>query len=183
MSRSTSSRTRRTIWSICWSGANSTSPSWCCRPAAPLSALQTETVEVSPYRVWLPLGHPPSPDERVSLRDLAGEPHVLLTVDEIAEAPEIVWRRLGIRPPVAFRTRSVEAVRSLVATGAGVAVLPDLTYRPWSLEGDKIEARALVEELPAIEVGIVWRRGSPPVCGRRRSSRSSSDTTSAGGRG
>ena len=26
--------------------------------------------------------------------------------------------------------------------GAGVAILPDLTYRPWSLEGDKIEARA-----------------------------------------
>jgi len=86
---------------------------------------------------------------------------VLLTVDEIAEASEIVWRRLGIRPPVAFRTRSVEAVRGLVATGCGVAVLPDLTYRPWSLEGDKIEARTLVEELPAIEVVTAWRRGSP----------------------
>jgi DNA-binding transcriptional LysR family regulator len=125
------------------------------------SALHTEPVEVSPYRVWLPLGHPASADERVSLRDLAGEPHVLLTVDEIAEASEIVWRRLGIRPPVAFRTRSVEAVRGLVATGCGVAVLPDLTYRPWSLEGDKIEARTLVEELPAIEVVTAWRRGSP----------------------
>jgi DNA-binding transcriptional LysR family regulator len=61
---------------------------------------------------------------------------------------------------VAFRTRSVEAVRSLVATGAGVAVLPDLTYRHWSLEGDKIEARRIKEELPAVSVGVVWRRGS-----------------------
>jgi len=113
------------------------------------SALQTEAVEVSPYRAWLPLGHPAAAEERVSLRDLAEEPHVLLTIDEIAEASEIVWRRLGIRPPVAFRTRSVEAVRS------------HLTYRPWSLEGDKIEARALVEELPAIEVATAWRRGSP----------------------
>ncbi|WGD28393.1 LysR family transcriptional regulator [Ancylobacter sp. WKF20] len=124
-------------------------------------ALQTETVEISPYRLWTPLGHPALAQERVSLRDLSGEPHVLLTIDEIAEASELVWRRLGIRPPVAFRTRSVEAVRSLVATGAGVAVLPDLTYRPWSLEGDKIEARALSEDVPAVEVATAWRRGSP----------------------
>lgn len=124
-------------------------------------ALQTETVEASPYRIWMPLGHPALAEERVSLRDLGDEPHVLLTIDEIAEASEILWRRLGIRPPVAFRTRSVEAVRSLVATGAGVAVLPDITYRPWSLEGDKIEARPLTEELPAVEVATAWRRGSP----------------------
>ncbi|MDR6952878.1 DNA-binding transcriptional LysR family regulator [Ancylobacter sp. 3268] len=130
-------------------------------PGRRSAALQTEPVQVSPYRVWMPLGHPALAEERVSLRDLAEEPHVLLTIDEIAEASEIVWRRLGIRPPVAFRTRSVEAVRSLVATGAGVAVLPDLTYRPWSLEGDKIEARQLAEELPAIEVATAWRRGSP----------------------
>ena len=130
-------------------------------PGRRSASLQTEAVEVSPYRVWLPLGHPALAEERVSLRDLSNEPHVLLTIDEIAEASEIVWRRLGIRPPVAFRTRSVEAVRSLVATGAGVAVLPDLTYRPWSLEGDKIEARPLIDELPAVEVATAWRRGSP----------------------
>ena len=127
-------------------------------PGRHSAALQTETVEVSPYRVWMPLGHPALVEERVSLRAFSEEPHVLLAIDEIAEASEIVWRRL---PPVAFRTRSVEAVRSLVATGAGVAVLPDLTYRPWSLEGDKIEARTLIDTVPAVEVATAWRRGSP----------------------
>src|SRR5918997_423234 len=73
---------------------------------------------------------------------------------EIVEAPKRAWQQLGIRPPIAFRTRSVEAVRSLVATGAGLAVLPDLTYRQWSLEGDKIEARRLREDLPAVSVGV-----------------------------
>ena len=62
---------------------------------------------------------------------------------------------------VAFRTRSVEAVRSLVATGAGIALLPDLVYRPWSLEGDRIEARPMSEQMPPVRVGVVWRRGSP----------------------
>jgi DNA-binding transcriptional LysR family regulator len=60
---------------------------------------------------------------------------------------------------VAFRTRSVEAVRSLVATGAGVALLPDLVYRPWSLEGDRIQSRDVDGTLPVVQVGLVWRRG------------------------
>ena len=66
-----------------------------------------------------------------------------------------------MRPDVAFRTRSVEAVRSLVATGAGVALLPDLVYRPWSLEGDRIELRDVSGDLPTVQVGLAWRRGAP----------------------
>ena len=51
-------------------------------------------------------------------------------------------------------------MRSLVATGAGVALLPELVYRPWSLEGDRIEQRDVSGSLPVVQVGMVWRRGS-----------------------
>jgi DNA-binding transcriptional LysR family regulator len=125
------------------------------------SALKVESVESSRYRVWLPTGHPLAERERISVCDLAAEPLVLLNVDEIAEAAEDACRLAGVRPRVAIRTQSVEAARSLVATGAGVAVLPDLTYRPWSLEGDRIEARELVEPIPPVEVAVAWRRGAP----------------------
>ncbi|MCB1486814.1 MAG: LysR family transcriptional regulator, partial [Bauldia sp.] len=83
-----------------------------------------------------------------------------LTVDETEENTGKLLSALGAKPHVAFRTRSVEAVRSLVATGAGVALLPDLVYRPWSLEGDRIESRDVSGSLPAVQVGVVWRRGS-----------------------
>ncbi|WP_445504753.1 LysR family transcriptional regulator [Microvirga sp. G4-2] len=129
-------------------------------PRPTLLSLEAEIVEASRYRLWLPLGHRFAQAAEVSLRDLAEEPQILLAIDEIDEAPKHAWQQLGLRPPTAFRTRSVEAVRSLVATGAGLAVLPDLTYRPWSLEGDKIEARRIQEDLPAVSVGVVWRRGS-----------------------
>jgi DNA-binding transcriptional LysR family regulator len=129
-------------------------------PRLALLSLEAEIVEASRYRLWLPLGHPLAQAQEVGLRDLANEPQILLAIDEIDETPKLAWQQLGIRPPIAFRTRSVEAVRSLVATGAGLAVLPDLTYRQWSLEGDKIEARRLREDLPAVSVGVVWRRGS-----------------------
>jgi hypothetical protein len=41
-----------------------------------------------------------------------------------------------------------------------VALLPDLVYRPWSLEGDRIESRDVAGALPVVQVGMVWRRGS-----------------------
>jgi DNA-binding transcriptional LysR family regulator len=125
-------------------------------------ALQTELVEVSAYRMWLPLGHRATRKVRVSFRDLdEGTPYVLLTVDQVAQTVEAAWRDLGIRPKVALRTSSVEAVRGLVASGGHVAIMPDLTYRPWSLDGDKVEARLIAEELPAVEVAVAWRRGFP----------------------
>ena len=122
-------------------------------------------METSRYRVWLPAGHALAEAERISVRELADDPLVLLNVDEIAEAAEEACRLAGVRPPIAIRTQSVEAARSLVATGAGVAVLPDLTYRPWSLEGDRIEAREIVEAIPPVDVVVAWRRGAPlPRC-------------------
>jgi DNA-binding transcriptional LysR family regulator len=124
------------------------------------AALEARTIEESAYRLWLPLGHPLAGAKAISLADVAAERHIMLTLDEIHETVEAFWHDRGLRPIVAFRTRSVEAVRSLVATGAGIAVLPDLVYRPWSLEGDRIEARPMVEPLPPVRVGVVWRRGS-----------------------
>lgn len=125
------------------------------------AALHVETLLVSPYRLWLPLGHPLTDAEAISLDDLAGEQVILLTVDEIEESTRALMAAMKVRPPIAFRTRSVEAVRSLVATGAGIAILPTLVYRPWSLEGDRIEIRDVSGDLPAVQVGLAWRKGAP----------------------
>ena len=65
-----------------------------------------------------------------------------------------------VRPRRVIQTASVEAVRSLVATGAGLCVLPDMLFRPWSLEGDRLEMRPIVDPIPPVEVGLAWRRGS-----------------------
>jgi DNA-binding transcriptional LysR family regulator len=123
-------------------------------------ALQAEILEVSPYRLWLPLGHELASADIIGVNDIAAKPFIMLTVDEIEENTGKLLSALGAKPHVAFRTRSVEAVRSLVATGAGIALLPDLVYRPWSLEGDRIESRDISGSLPAVQVGVVWRRGS-----------------------
>jgi DNA-binding transcriptional LysR family regulator len=125
------------------------------------AALTVQILEVSPFRLWLPLGHRLATQDAISVADVTGEPLIMLNVDEMEAEAVNLLSALGQRPRVAFRTRSVEAVRSLVATGAGVALLPDLVYRPWSLEGDRIESRDVSGALPVVQVGIVWRRGAP----------------------
>lgn len=106
------------------------------------------------------LGHELVSIDSISVSDIAKEPLIMLTVDEIEENTGKLLAALGARPHVAFRTRSVEAVRSLVATGAGIALLPDLVYRPWSLEGDRIESRDVSGSLPVVQIGMAWRKGS-----------------------
>ena len=124
-------------------------------------ALQAEILEVSPYQLWLPNGHELATRTSVAIEDLAGEPMIMLRLDAIEEATRKLLGAFGARPRVAFRTRSVEAVRSLVATGAGVALLPELVYRRWSLEGDRIVSRDVSGSLPVVQVGVVWRKGAP----------------------
>ncbi|SDJ17662.1 LysR family transcriptional regulator [Lutimaribacter saemankumensis] len=122
-------------------------------------ALQSEILEVSPFRLWLPIDHRLNRQQSIALSDVAGEPLIVLDVDEMEQEAVKLLSAFGERPRIAFRTRSVEAVRSLVATGAGVALLPDLVYRPWSLEGDRIHSRDVSGALPVVQVGLVWRRG------------------------
>ena len=125
------------------------------------AALHVETLLVSPYRLWLPLGHPLAGADSIALEQLAGQVLIQLMVDEIEESTRALMVALAVKPEIAFRTRSVEAVRSLVATGAGLAILPGLVYRPWSLEGDRIEIRDVSGDLPSVQVGLAWRRGAP----------------------
>ncbi|HYE01158.1 MAG TPA: LysR family transcriptional regulator [Alphaproteobacteria bacterium] len=125
------------------------------------AALEAEVVVRSRNRVWMAPDHPLMKDEAVTLQALAAEPLITLTIDEMAQTTRAYWRRAALQPNVVLRTASVEAVRSLVATGAGVAVMPDMAYRPWSLEGARVEARHVADPLPTIDVGLAWRRGSP----------------------
>jgi DNA-binding transcriptional LysR family regulator len=46
----------------------------------------------------------------------------------------------------------------MVANGSGVAILSDMVYRPWSLEGRRIETVQLGDPVPPMSVGLAWRR-------------------------
>lgn len=110
----------------------------------------------SQRRLWLPPGHRLAQEKTPSLKDVAREPYIMLTVDEAEQTTIRYWRKFKVKPTITMRTSSVEAVRTLVAAGMGVTILSDMVYRPWSLEGDRIEIRNLADHVPSMDVGLAW---------------------------
>ena len=129
---------------------------------ADTEGIASETLLRSRRRLWLNSDHHLLRKQVVSLADVAAQPYVMLTVDEAAQTASAYWRKTAYRPHVIFRTSSVEAIRSMVSTGMGVTVLSDMVYRPWSLEGERIEAVTLADAVPSMDVGIAWARHRQP---------------------
>lgn len=123
-------------------------------------ALVAETLTRSPSRVWLASNHALAAREELTLADCAACDQIVLEADRIDELLAAVWARHQLKPRTILRTGSLEAVRSLVGAGAGIAVLPDFLYRPWTLDAEHVEVRPLRDALPTVDVGLVWRRGS-----------------------
>jgi DNA-binding transcriptional LysR family regulator len=98
--------------------------------------------------------------DELTLAECAGCDQIVLEADRIDELMRAVWARHQLKPRTILRTSSLEAVRSLVGAGAGIAVLPDFLYRPWTLDAEHVEVRPLRDALPTTDVGLVWRRGS-----------------------
>jgi DNA-binding transcriptional LysR family regulator len=118
--------------------------------------LQCEPLIRSPRQLWGPPDHPLMSEGRVGLADVASHRYVLLDMDEHVATVDKYWGQYGLKPRPVYRSSSIEAVRSLVASGQGVTILSDLVYRPWSLDGLRIVRRQLSDPVPSMDVGLVW---------------------------
>lgn len=107
-------------------------------------------------QLWMATEHPLMSVEAISLAEIAEHAYILATVDEGESSAMRYWRSANLEPRIAFRTSSMEALRGLVAYGFGVTILSDMLYRPWSLEGRKIEARPITDAIPPMELGLIW---------------------------
>ncbi|MEJ7137888.1 LysR family transcriptional regulator [Amphibiibacter pelophylacis] len=124
--------------------------------------INSEVFFGSPMRVWMATGHELASGNSTDMKDVARHPLIMLNSDEAEEAAMRNWRHFGLEPSVVLRTSSIEAVRSMAANGVGVAVLPDMIYRPWSLEGRRIETRPIEDDLPPMNVGMAWNKAGTP---------------------
>ena len=120
------------------------------------SSIRSRLLMRSPRRLWTCANHPLLHKDSVKLADLTSEPYLMLTVDEAERSAMRYWQRTPHVPNVIFRTISVEAVRSMVATGMGITILSDMVYRPWSLEGHRIDLKTLDDDVHTMDVGLAW---------------------------
>ena len=120
----------------------------------------------SQRRLWLCADHPLMNVEPVGMAEISQQPYIMLTVDEAENSALRYWSATQFRPNVVFKTSSVEAVRSMVATGMGITILSDMVYRPWSLEGQHVEVKNVDGPVQSMDVGLIWKKDcemSPPT--------------------
>lgn len=124
-------------------------------------ALELVQVATARRQLWTAADHPLLRQRNLSLLDLKDEPYALVDIDDVPKSTMAFWALQGLTPNVRFKSSSIEAVRSMVALNKCITILGDVTYRPWSREGLRVEARPLVDSLPTIEIALAMKRGEP----------------------
>ncbi|AEF54425.1 LysR family transcriptional regulator [Marinomonas posidonica] len=122
-------------------------------------AFNTEVLTYSRYHIWLPPEHALLKEESLNMKSVLEEPQILLSTDEMERRIRTIWEAQNGLPNIAMKSSSVEAVRSFVSAGMGVAVMPEMAYRPWSVEGDRVEAKQILDVSNTLDIGLLWRRG------------------------
>lgn len=122
--------------------------------------LSSTTLLRSRRRLWIAPSHPLTRLKKVTLADVASYPYVMLTTDEANSTTLRYWAARGLKPNTIFCTSSIEAVRSMVGSGLGVTILSELIYRPRTFDNQRIEVLELADQVPSLDIGIVWRHQS-----------------------
>jgi LysR family hydrogen peroxide-inducible transcriptional activator len=113
-----------------------------------------------PFCVALPNGHPLASGRTVSSTQLAAENLLLLGKgncfrDQVIEACPKLSESGGIEG--ALEGSSLETVRHMVASGAGISVVPISAAKSWPQNLDLFQIRRFSAPQPTRRVGLAWR--------------------------
>lgn len=113
-------------------------------PARP--AFETIPLARDDLLAVLPEGHPLAESERVPVSALCSEPFILLERGARTDVTEI-FERGGLSPRVRFTTWDDYAIMSMVESGLGISILPELILRriPYRIVAKKLAVPAYRE--------------------------------------
>jgi DNA-binding transcriptional LysR family regulator len=86
--------------------------------------------------------------------DLADEPLVLIDLPWSADYFLGIFARAGVEPRIAFRSRSMEVVRSLVGQGLGYTIINVRPKSTETLDGRELVCLPLVSDTPDLHLGL-----------------------------
>jgi DNA-binding transcriptional LysR family regulator len=109
----------------------------------------------------MPAGHPLASKKRVQAKDLALEPFVLFEpLSNTRRTADRFFTRGGIAPRVVLETENVEILKSLVASGMGLTIIPYQSIADEVRSGKLACARLSGETALERETGWVYPRSS-----------------------
>jgi LysR family hydrogen peroxide-inducible transcriptional activator len=131
--------------------------------ALPIAADGFETRELftEPFVVAMPDQHRLSRRDHVKVDDLNGETLLLLEDGHCLRDQALeVCSRVDLHEKQDFRATSLETLRQMVATGAGITLLPELASSGAYGNAKGVTIRPFARPAPSRQVGGVWRKTS-----------------------
>lgn len=113
------------------------------------------------FSVALPEHHPLAARQSVRVADLKGEKLLLLEEGHCLRDQALeVCSRAGVHEQQDFRATSLETLRQMVASGAGITLLPELAGRGAYRNARGLVLRPFAKPAPVRQVGALWRKSS-----------------------
>lgn len=141
---------------------------------AALLALEAETgdlssalIAVDPFVLAAPRGHELGRKKRVTLADLSEAPVLLLDDGHCFRRQALEVCASAQARETSFRATSLATLAQMVASGAGITLLPALAV-PLENRSGQLVIRPFAGTPPARTVALVWRPSSPMVAALRK---------------
>ena len=124
-----------------------------------LGGLESRELYREAFVAALPERHALAAQETLRVADLKNETLLLLEDGHCLRDQALeVCSRVGVREQQDFRATSLETLRQMVATGAGVTLLPELAGRGAYGSARGVTLRPFARPAPARHIGAVWRK-------------------------
>jgi LysR family hydrogen peroxide-inducible transcriptional activator len=124
------------------------------------TGIVVRSVYDEPFCVALPNGHPLTSNKTISSAQVAAENLLLLGKgncfrDQVIEACPKLSESGGMEG--ALEGSSLETVRYMVASGAGISVVPISAAKSWPQGSNLLQIRRFSAPQPTRRVGLAWR--------------------------
>jgi LysR family transcriptional regulator, hydrogen peroxide-inducible genes activator len=127
-----------------------------------LGGLEARELYRESFVVALPEHHPLAARATLKVADLKSEPLLLLEEGHCLRDQALeVCSRFGIRDQQDFRATSLETLRQMVATGAGITLMPEFAGRGAYRNARGVALRPFAKPAPVRHIGALWRKTTP----------------------
>jgi LysR family hydrogen peroxide-inducible transcriptional activator len=126
-----------------------------------MEGLEARELYSEAFVVAMPDHHKLAKRDTVRLEDLKGETLLLLEDGHCLRDQALeVCSRVGLQDSQDFRATSLETLRQMVATGAGITLLPELASRGAYGDARGVQVRPFTRPAPVRRIGGIWRKTS-----------------------
>jgi LysR family hydrogen peroxide-inducible transcriptional activator len=127
---------------------------------ADLGDLEHAIIAHDPFVLAAPKKHPLARKRTISAEDLEGETVLLLDDGHCLRGQALSFCASAHATEASFRATSLSTLASMVSSGAGVTLLPQLSV-PIENRRGQLAIRAFTEPTPKRTIALVWRPSSP----------------------